>query len=79
MSVKKKDDAIFHLIKGLRKYNTYKEKAKEYKVDDIYDDIYNDILKAFKDSFSINEKKALEMAEMSDNDVFQIIKEYKEK
>ena len=79
MSVKKKDDAVFHLVKGVRKYSLYKDKAEELKVDDTYKEIYDKIIKAFNDEFSISEDRALEIAEMSDNDVAQIIKEYKEK
>lgn len=75
--VNKREDAIFHLIKGLRKYNTYYNKAKELEVEDIYDDIYGDIIKAFDETFSISENRALEIAELSDNEVVKLIQEYK--
>lgn len=77
IQVNKKEDAIFHLIKGLRKYNAHYEKAKEYEVDDIYDDIYDNIIEAFDETFSISEKKALEIAELSDNEVVKVIEKYK--
>lgn len=77
IQVNKKEDAIFHLIKGLRKYNAHYEKAKECEVDDIYDDIYDNIIEAFDETFSISEKKALEIAELSDNEVVKVIEKYK--
>lgn len=79
MEVDKRNDAIFHLIKGLRKYEANIDKAKEYEVDDVYEEIYKDIIGAFDKTFSINEDKALEMAAMSDNDVVKIINDYKKK
>ena len=77
MNVGKKDDAIMHLVKGVRKYNANIKNAKEYEIEEEFDEIYKEIIAAFENTFSINEKRALEMADMSDNDIANIIESYK--
>lgn len=77
MKVGKKDDAIMHLVKGVRKYNANIMNAKEYEIEEEFEEIYKKIIAAFDNTFSIKEKKALEMAEMSDNDVVKVIETYK--
>lgn len=61
-------DAINALVKGIDRYQTYRQEAKELGVEDKVTDIYNQIIEVFKNKYKLSEAEAIALNELSKRD-----------
>ena len=61
-------EALNSLIKGIDRYQTYRNEARDLGVEDKMTDIYNLIINACKNRFQISESEAIGLVELSKRD-----------
>ena len=60
--------ALNALVKGVDRYQTYRDEAKDLGVEDKMTEAYNLIINAFKNRFKMSETDAIALVELSKRD-----------
>jgi len=65
-------EALDSLVKGLKRYDTYIDHAKELKIEDDLDYVRDQILKVLKKKFGVSEKKAKKLMKIEDRTQYSL-------